>query len=145
MTGDTFVAASNITTLSARLSQMIMVADLTTDDKRAISDKDREYLKEYRRPPIKWLIYLCRADLPAEAGQFYQADAFHLVDLVRGHAIDGATNLVVTFVLRKLCIHAITFPPQNYKGYIDARLILLWPSSGHDSIFLRAALCPRER
>jgi hypothetical protein len=26
MTGDTFVAASNITTLSARLSQMIMVA-----------------------------------------------------------------------------------------------------------------------
>jgi hypothetical protein len=142
MVGGNVVSAGDIKILSARLAQMIMVADLTIDDKRAVTDQEREYLKTHGRAPLGWLIFLCRADVPVEAGQFYHGDAFHLVDLKGGNA---ATKLVATFLLGKLCVHALTLPPRAYQGYTGARLIRLWPSAGHELNLLESSLLsPRQ-
>jgi hypothetical protein len=119
---------------------MIMMADLTIEDKQAISVRDRQLLRQYERAPLEWMIFLCRADVPVEDGQYHHTDAFQLIASERGNTVNLATNLVTTFVLGKLCVHALTLPPYAYQGYTGVRLVRLWPSPGHALNLLESSL-----
>jgi hypothetical protein len=118
--------------LAARLALMIMVASLSKDEADAISVEERENLRSHNLPPLDWQMFLCRSDCTIEEGQYYYSDSFI------GESTDANNNTVsvmahvTTFVLGKLCVHAISRSYGHLKGYSGINLAQVWPSAGGD-------------
>jgi hypothetical protein len=103
--------------LAARISQIITVADLSVeDDRRAIYQEDRTYLYNELAAPIDWNIFLVRADVDSDKGQYYHADAFYNTKQISGIGPEVTKNLVVTMLLGKLCVHALSRPPTGLRA-----------------------------
>ncbi len=131
--GSTKIAVEDQRILAARIAHMVMVASLSVSvDLYAVSQQERDCLRLTGEPPPYWLILLARGDVPVELGQFYSSDAF------RGQLskADGSTeivkNLVVTFLLGRLCIQVLTRVPHMFQGYTGTRLAQLWPLPNQD-------------
>jgi hypothetical protein len=119
--------------LASRLSQMAMTAALAIPNSLdAISGKERLYLKDSGEPPPYWLIFLCRADVPIEIGQYYNGNVFGYQILRGRDQPELGKSYIATFVLGKLCVHLLTRAPPNYHGYAGVRLARLWPRIGGD-------------
>jgi hypothetical protein len=109
------------------------VADLSVeDDRRAIYQEDRTYLYNELAAPIHWDIFLVRADVDSDKGQYYHADAFYNTKQIAGIGPGVTKNLVVTMLLGKLCVHALSRPPTGFKGYRGVKLAALWPPTDRD-------------
>jgi hypothetical protein len=132
--------------LAARISQIIAVADLSVeDDKRAIYQEDRTYLYNELAAPIDWNIFLVRADVDSNKGQYYHADAFYNIRQLAGNAAEVTKNLVITMLLGKLCVHALSRPPKGFKGYTGVKLAPLWPQTDRDINLRESSLLSRAR
>jgi hypothetical protein len=118
--------------LAARLALVIMVASLSKDEADSISIDERGNLRLRTLPPTDWQIFLCRSDCTIEEGQYYYSDCF------TGEAVDASNNPinlkahVTTFVLGKLCVHAISKGYGNLKGYSGINIAPIWPAPGAD-------------
>ncbi len=128
----TIVSKERQTKLAARLAQMIMVAYLSREEVDAITNDERVNLRTNLSPPADWKIFLCRSDNPVEIGQYYYSDA------LLGEAVnrDGRSITIMahvtTFVLGKLCVHALSKVNHNFRGYTGVSLVRLWPLPEHD-------------
>ena len=110
-----------------------MTASLTVpNDLDAIDVKDRLYLKDCIEPPPHWVILLCRADLPVEIGQYYNANVFGYQIVHGRNPPQTGKSYIATFVLGKLCVHLMSRAPPNYHGYRGVRLAQLWPATGRN-------------
>jgi hypothetical protein len=119
--------------LAARLSQMAMTASLTIPNSLDPIDlKDRRHLMGHLEPPPQWVIFLCRADMPVEIGQYYNANVFGYQVLQGRNPPKIGKSYIATFVLGKLCVHLMSRAPPNYHGYEGVRLAKLWPTTGRD-------------
>jgi len=131
--GSSLIPISSQQFLAARLSQMAMTASLTIPNSLdAIDVKDRRHLKDCIEPPPHWVIFLCRADMPVEIGQYYNANIFGYQILRGRNPPETGKSYIATFVLGKLCVHLMSRAPPNYYGYRGVRLAQLWPTTGRD-------------
>ena len=140
--GEAAIPESYCKTLAARLSQIIMVADPSVpDDHWAVHQVDRTTLRLTGEAPSGWLIFLCRADVSVESGQYYHADAFRTQKVVAGQIREILdNNYVSTFLIGKLCVHALTRAPAGYQGYAGVTLARLWPMAEGGIDLLQSSL-----
>jgi hypothetical protein len=132
--------------LAARIAQIITVADLSVEeDRRAIYQEDRMYLCDEIIAPVDWKIFLVRADVDSNKGQYYHADAFYNTRQPFRVTPEVTKNLVVTMLLGKLCVHVLTRPPKDFKGYTGVTLAALWPLTDEDINLCESSLLSRAK
>jgi hypothetical protein len=119
--------------LAARLSLIAMAAALSmTGSIDTITETERRYLMTHQSPPAHWNIFLCRADIPFEIAQYYNANVFGYRILGGRNPPELGMSYIATFVMGKLCVHLMTRAPPGYNGYTGVRLLRLWPAPGGD-------------
>jgi hypothetical protein len=131
--GETKIPLSSHRALAARFAQMVMVASLSVPSELdAISLQERHHLRIKNEAPPNWVILLARADVRFKVAQYYSSDAFRGIALKADNSPEIVKNLVVTFLLGKLCVQVLTRIPNNFLGYQDISLAQLWPPLGID-------------